>query len=660
MSKKEYKFQSEINQLLSLIIHTFYSNKDIFLRELISNANDALDRVRHLALTNPAVLKDDKDLGIHIIPNKEDKTLLIRDNGVGMTKQEVIDNLGTIARSGTKEFLDSLRENGGGHNFLIGQFGVGFYSAFLVAEKVVVRTKNYKGFQFVWESEAAGTFMVVREKKTKVRGTEILLHLRDDSLEYLESGKLKKLIDKHSQFINYPIYLLQDVKVDYNTDDSDLSDDETVDPETRTRVVQKIQRVNKDKPLWTRNPREVTREDHLRLFQSLMDEEEDYITHKQFTIEGNISFRAVLYIPEKAPFDMFETRGKSRNMKLYVKRVYVMDDCEDILPDYLNFVRGVVDSQDLPLNISREFLQQNKIMDAMRKTLIRKSLEMFEDLSRIESKYEQFYKEYSKNLKLGIYEDPQNSERLAGLLRYCTSKSHGKWKTFDDYVKNMNKNQEFIYYLSGENVEAIENSPFLEKCRLKNYEVLYMPEPIDEYVTYQLKKYKGIKLICLSREETCFKENEYDVMRREQRVKEYEFVCQVVHSVLGERVNNVRITDKLIISPCCLTTGRYGWNANMERIMKAQVLNNNEMNEIMVSRKTLEINPNNPIIQQLKLKIEDNDKETVNSIVDLLYETSLLDCGFLITNPKNLTKKIHRMMEIGLCGEDEEDDDYSD
>jgi len=642
-SKTKYNFQSEINQLLTLIIHSFYSNKDIFLRELISNANDALDKLRFISLSEPNILKNDKDLCIKITPNKEDKTIIISDNGIGMTKQELLDNLGTIANSGTKKFIETLNKEDK-HN-LIGQFGVGFYSAFLVSKYVKVRTKNHKGFQFLWESDAKGSFYIKREKKTMNRGTEIILQLNDDDIHYLDDKYLKELIKKHSQFINYPIYIYTDDLSAYDTDDD--SDDESNN--------KSFQLVNVDKPLWHKNHNDVTEEDYNKLFNHLIKYDNKqpnhgFIATKYFKIEGNTSFNSVLFVPKKAPSDIFEAKGKVKNIRLYVKRVFVMDDYDDLLPEYLNFVRCVVDSADLPLNISREFLQHNPITKTIKKFLTKKSIDMFYDLTKDESKYIIFYKEYSKNLKLGIYEENENTaEKLAGLLRYYTSKSENKLRTFNDYINSMQSDQKYIYYLSGESIHAIQSSPFLEKCRSKNYEVIYMPEPIDEYVTNRLHTYKNIPLACLSRDHVMFEFTQDEQSFLYNSIQEYDDVCNTIKEILGDKITNVKISDKLISSPCCLTTTNTGWNANMERIMRTQVLNCDEMNEVMASKKVLEINPRNNIIKLLKDKIEEADYEIVNNIIELLYDTSLLDCGFIIDNPRNLTLKIHKLMELGLC-----------
>jgi molecular chaperone HtpG len=642
-NKTKYNFQSEINQLLTLIIHSFYSNKDIFLRELISNANDALDKLRFMSLSDSSILKDNNELCIKITPNKDEKTLTISDNGIGMTKQELIDNLGTIANSGTKKFMETINKKD--RLNLIGQFGVGFYSAFLVSKYVKVITKTHKGFQFIWESDAKGSFYIKREKKTMERGTDIVLYLNDDDMKYLDEGLLRDLIKKHSQFINYPIYIYSTDESAYDTDDSD---DELDNKD--------YQLINIEKPLWHKNPDDVIEQDYIKLFNHLIQYDKQtnqnlgYIDKKYFRIEGNVSFNAVLFVPKKAPADIFEAKGKVRNIRLYVKRVFVMDDYDDLLPEYLNFVRCVVDSADLPLNISREYLQQNPITKTIKKFLTKKSIEMFYDITKDKDKYVIFYKEYSKNLKLGIYEETELIvEKLAGLLRYYTSTHENEWRTLDDYIKSMQTEQKYIYYLSGESVDAIRNSPFLEKCKDKNYEVIYMPEPIDEYVTNKLFKYKGIQLVCLSRDH-----NMFNITQEEQRflynsIQEYDQVCKTIKNILGDRITNVKISDKLISSPCCLTTINTGWNANMERIMRTQVLNCDEMNEVMASKKVLEINPRNNIIKLLKNKIEIDDFEIVNNIIELLYDTSLLECGFIVENPRNLTLKIHKLMEFGLC-----------
>ncbi|KAJ9140616.1 hypothetical protein P3X46_031244 [Hevea brasiliensis] len=669
-SGEKFEYQAEVSRLLDLIVHSLYSHKEVFLRELVSNASDALDKLRFLSVTEPSLLGDAGDLEIRIKPDPDNGTVTITDTGIGMTKEELIDCLGTIAQSGTSKFLKALKENKdlGADNGLIGQFGVGFYSAFLVAEKVVVATKSpMSDRQYVWEAVADSSSYLIKEEsdpdKLLRRGTQITLYLReDDKYEFSDPVKIQGLVKNYSQFVSFPIYTWQEksrtVEVEEEEEpregeEAKPEDEKKKTKKTKTEKYWDWELANETKPIWMRSPKEVEKDEYHEFYKKTFNEFLDPLACTHFTTEGEVEFRSVLYIPGMGPLNNEEVvNPKTKNIRLYVKRVFISDDFDgELFPRYLSFVKGVVDSDDLPLNVSREILQESRIVRIMRKRLVRKTFDMIQELSESENKedYKKFWENFGRFLKLGCIEDTGNHKRITPLLRFYTSKSEDELTTLDEYVENMGEHQKAIYYLATDSLKSAKSAPFLEKLVQKGIEVLYLIEPIDEVAIQNLQTYKEKKFVDISKEDLELGDED-DVKERETK-QEFNLLCDWIKQQLGDKVAKVQVSKRLSSSPCVLVSGKFGWSANMERLMKAQALGDTSSLEFMRGRRILEINPDHPIIKDLNAACKNvPDSSDAKRAVDLLYDTALISSGFSPDSPAELGNKIYEMMAMALGG----------
>lgn len=698
LKAENFTFQAEVNRMMKLIINSLYRNKDIFLRELISNASDALDKIRLLSLTDPNSLSATDDLSIRIKVDKEGRMLHITDTGIGMTKNDLVKNLGTIAKSGTAEFLSKMNENAAVQkdlNDMIGQFGVGFYSAFLVADKVIVTSKHNDDEQHIWESDA-NSFSIVSDPRgsTLGRGTQVSLELKEEASDYTDPQALKNLVSKYSQFINFPIYLWasktvkEEVPLDEEKSDQekpaedaepkekkDDEDDEVVEEASedkdkpKTKTVEKIvwdwELLNDNKPVWTRKPNEITEEEYVEFYKALTKDFQEPLAKTHFNAEGEVSFKSLLFVPKVQPSDSFNRYGTvTDNIKLYVRRVFITDEFSDLLPKYLSFLRGVVDSDDLPLNVSRETLQQHKLLKVIKKKLIRKALDMFKKLDP--ETYQKFWKEYSTNIKLGMFEDPSNRSRLAKLLRFQSSSASEGHVSLADYVSRMKPKQEHIYYIAGATRAEVEKSPFLEKLLRKGYEVLYLIEAVDEYALSSLPEFEGKKFQNVAKEGLTISENKEKL---EQIKKDFEpLTGWLTDAALKDMVLKTEISERLTDSPCALVAGMFGWTGNMERLAMAnahQKTDDPQREYYMKQKKNLEINPRHPIIKDLLRRVKDDPEDPkAKDIALMMFRTATLRSGYMVQDSYEFAQAVETMMKqtLGIPldekVEDIDDDEY--
>ncbi|XP_010885352.2 endoplasmin [Esox lucius] len=676
---EKHAFKAEVNRMMKLIINSLYKNKEIFLRELISNASDALDKIRLLSLTNDEALLGNEELTIKIKSDKEKNMLHITDTGIGMTKEDLVKNLGTIAKSGTSEFLNKMTEmqmEGQSTSELIGQFGVGFYSAFLVADKVIVTSKHNNGTQHIWESDS-NEFSIIEDPRgdTLGRGTTISLVMKEEATDYLELETIKNLVKKYSQFINFPIYVWSsktetveepieedaaeaEKKEDTAEDEAEVEEEEEEKDKPKTKKVEKTvwdwELMNDIKPIWQRAAKEVEEDEYKAFYKTFSRDTDEPMTYIHFTAEGEVTFKSILFVPGAAPRGLFDEYGSKKNdfIKLYVRRVYITDDFHDMMPKYLNFVKGVVDSDDLPLNVSRETLQQHKLLKVIRKKLVRKTLDMIKKIAE-EQYNEKFWKDFGTNIKLGVIEDHSNRTRLAKLLRFQTSKSDTALSSLEQYVERMKEKQEKIYFMAGINKKEAESSPFVEKLLKKGYEVIYLTEPVDEYCIQALPEFDGKRFQNVAKEGVKFDESEKVKEKREALEKEYEpLTTWMKDTALKDKIEKAVLSQRLTNSPCALVASQYGWSGNMERIMKAQAYQTGKdisTNYYASQKKTLEINPKHPLIKELLKRIKDNaEDKTASDLAVVLFETATLRSGYQLADTKAYGDRIERMLRLSM------------
>lgn len=683
---EKFQFQAEVNRMMKLIINSLYKNKEIFLRELISNASDALDKLRLMSLTDKSVMDATDEMSIRIRVDKEARNIHITDTGIGMTKDELVKNLGTIAKSGTSDFLEKMQSASDTKELtdLIGQFGVGFYSAFLVADRVVVTSKSNADKQYIWESDSA-SFSVVEDPRgdTLKRGSQVTLQMKPEALNYLEDATIRDLIKKYSQFINFPIYLWSEKTIEEEVpldeeelkkkedeiedEDAQVEDkDDEEKPKTKkvSKTVHDWELVNEAKPLWTRKPAEVKDSEYEEFYKSLTKDSTKPLAHTHFIAEGEVTFKALLFVPAAQPSENFNRYGtRTDHIKLYVRRVFITDDFQEMMPNYLSFVRGVVDSDDLPLNVSRETLQQNKLIKVIRKKLIRKTLDMLKKLEGEDS--EKFWKEYSTNIKLGVIEDSANKSRLAKLLRFATSASPQGTSSLTDYVSRMKDKQESIYYMAGSSREEVEKSPFVERLLKKGFEVIYLTEAVDEYCIGALPEFEGKKFQNVAKEGLSLADG-----KSKEKLEETKQIFEPLTKWLGEnalkeQILKAQISERLDASPCALVTSQFGWTGNMERIILSQT--HSKANDVsreyyLNQKKTLEINPRHPLIKELLRRVNDDPTDPVAKQTALtLFRTATLRSGYMLKDTVDFADTVEKMMRESLgVPMDEEVEDEED
>lgn len=638
--KQTFGFQTEVKQLLHLVIHSLYSNKEIFLRELISNASDAAEKLRFKSLDNPALIKNNSELTIKVDFDKDAKTITITDNGIGMTESEVKQNLGTIAKSGTKEFLDHLTGDKSKDSQLIGQFGVGFYSAYIVADNVVVNTRSAEedvenGVR--WESTGDGEFTI--EPITKIEsGTEIILHLKEEETEFLEEFRLKNLITKYSDHIALPIQMLQEVKSDSEETATDV--DENKKEEEPKEIKKEWTTVNKAKALWLRSKSEITDEEYNEFYKSISHDYSNPLSWTHSSVEGNLEYKSLVFLPERAPFDLWD-RDRKSGLQLYVQRTFIMENA-DLLPSYLRFAKGIIDSNDLPLNVSREILQHNRVLEKIKKATVKKVLDLLSKMSKNDSdKYKTFWSAFGQVLKEGPVEDHENKDKVAKLLRFASTNTNtpSQEVSLEEYVGRMKEGQKYIYYVTAESFAAAKNNPQLEVFRKKGIEVLLLSDRVDEWLMSNYSEFDGktLKSIVKGDLDLGDLDSEEEKKEAEQVNKNFESVIKQMKEVLKDKVDDVKISKRLTDSPSCIVINDYGMSMHMQKLMAEA----GQMNMMGMGggKPTLEINPSHELIQLLQ---NETDDAIFADRSELLFQQSMLAEGAQLEDPASFVKLMNK------------------
>lgn len=634
-SKEQFEFKTEVKQLLDLVIHSLYSHKDIFLRELISNASDAIDKRRFQSLTDSKLATD--NYKIKITADEKKLTLKISDNGIGMAKEELVDNLGTIAKSGTKNFLEKLKtENDTSKLDLIGQFGVGFYSAFMVATKIeVISRKAGEKEAYQWVSQGEGGFEIIATEREEA-GTDVVIYLKKEDKQYLEEYEIKQIIKKYSDFVEHPIVM------DTKRNEYPKKEDGETDYDAKPAEVISEEELNSRKAIWVKSTSEVTKEEYNEFYKQLSHDYTEPLKVIHYKAEGTIEFKALLYIPSKSPFNLYQPDNK-KGIQLYVKRVFIMDDYENIVPEYLRFIKGVVDSGDLPLNVSREILQQDKHLEKIKKGVVKKILNSLKQMKEKETEeYNKFYKEFGAVLKEGIHYDEDNKDFITELIMFKTTKSNDKHKSFARYVEDMPEGQKDIYYLLASSEEEAKKLPVLEVFNKKGYEVLIMTDPVDDWVVSSVLEYKGKKVVAVDK-------GDVDIVDEEQKKdldvkkEEYKDLLSFMSQQLTNNVKEVRFSNRLTDSVSCLVNDQYAISKNMEQMFKAMG------QAVPVQKKILEINPDHKLVELLKKEHEkDSNSELLKGYTDLVYQQAVIAEGDKLQDPVSFTKKITELMLKGI------------